>query len=62
MLYKGFKRYQTFGLRQHWLEDFLKRGEDWLRNNTLGPIQKIAMHYYLRDAELLDKKGQLTKL
>lgn len=62
MLYRGFSKYRTFGLRQHWLEDFLKRGEDWLRNNTLGPIQKIAMHYYLRDAELLDKKGQLTKL
>jgi len=55
-------RYRTFGLRKHWLEDFLYRLEDWFSNNTLGPVQYQAMKRYLKDANLIDEKGNITSL
>lgn len=57
-----FDRYRTFGLRKHWLEDFLYKLEDWFSNNTLGPVQFQAMKRYLKDANLIDEKGNITPL
>jgi len=53
-------RYNTFGLRRNWLENFLEKGKDWLIDNTLGPKQKDAISKYLLDAELIDNKKNLT--
>jgi len=58
---KGFK-YQCFGLRQEWLYDFLKKGEPFFNDNSLGPKQIEAFIYYLRDSELIDKKKNPTHL
>ena len=58
---RGFK-YQSFGLRQEWLYDFLKKGELFFNDNSLGPRQIEAFIYYLRDSELIDKKKKLTRL
>ncbi len=55
-------RYLTFGLRLIWFESFLYGLEGWLRENTLGPVQKKAMRNYLLDIKLIDPKGNLTPL
>jgi len=34
------ERYSNFGLREEWMTSFLNLGEDYLRNNTLGPKQR----------------------
>ena len=57
----GFK-YGTFGLREEWVEDLIKRGEEFFVNNSLGPKQLDALIYYLRDMELIDKNNRLTIL
>jgi len=57
----GFK-YGTFGLREEWVEDFVKREEEFFVNNSLGPKQLDALIYYLRDMELIDKSNRLTIL
>jgi len=49
----GIDRYSTFGLRKEWLEGFLNDPEDWLENNNLGPKQKPAIKWWLREADLL---------
>jgi phosphoadenosine phosphosulfate reductase len=58
---KGFK-YQCFGLRQEWLYDFLKKGESFFNDNSLGPKQIEALIYYLRDSELINNKKNPTHL
>jgi len=50
----GFK-YNTFGLRQEWVYSFLTNGENFLKDNTLGPKQIEAFIYLLKDCELIDK-------
>uniref|UniRef100_A0A7C3RME7 DUF4007 family protein n=1 Tax=Dictyoglomus thermophilum TaxID=14 RepID=A0A7C3RME7_DICTH len=57
----GYK-YYTFGLRQEWLYSFLTNGENFLKENTLGPKQIEAFIYLLRDCELIDKNKNLTSL
>jgi len=57
----GYK-YYTFGLRQEWLYSFLTNGENFLKENTLGPKQIEAFIYLLRDCELIDKNKNLTPL
>ncbi len=58
---KGFK-YQSFGLRQEWLYNFLNKGSNFFEDNSLGPKQIEAFVYYLRNSELIDKKKSLTHL
>lgn len=57
----GFK-YLTFGLREEWLEDFIKEREAFFVKNTLGPKQLEAFIQYLRDMEIIDKKNRTTIL
>ena len=57
----GFK-YNTFGLRQEWVYSFLTNGENFLKDNTLGPKQIEAFIYLLKDCELIDKNKNLTPL
>jgi len=58
----SFDRYRTFGLREEWLNSFFLHGENWLKENTLGPYQLKALIRYLKEAELLDKKKKPTPL
>lgn len=53
----GMFRYFSFGLRQDWMELFFSMRIDVLNNSSLGPFQKEALRYYLRDMELIDSKG-----
>ena len=55
-------KYRTFGLREIWLESFLYRPDVWLEENTLGPEQIKAFKKYMKDAELIDRRGNLTPL
>ncbi len=55
-------KYRTFGLREIWLESFLYRPDVWLEENTLGPEQIKAFKRYMKDAELIDERGNLTPL
>ena len=56
----GDFKYQTFGLRVDWLELFLISGIDILRFSSLGPNQKDALYYYLKDMELIKNKKETT--
>ena len=58
----GLNSYITFGLRRHWLEDFLLRGEEFFLNHTLGPQQIKAFKRYLKHSELITPRGELTPL
>lgn len=55
-------KYQTFGLRSHWLKSFLNNPKDWFLDNPsgLGNRQVQAMASWLRDAEIIDQKKELT--
>jgi len=57
-----FNSYITFGLRRHWLEDFLLRAEEFFPNHTLGPQQIKAFKRYLKPSELITPKGELVPL
>ena len=52
----GIDRYSTFGMRKEWLEGFLNNPKRWLENNRLGPKQKPAMKWWLKESNLLDPK------
>jgi len=55
--------YSSFGMREEWLREFLKKKETWFENNTLGNRQVDSMKRWLRDSELLEKRGnKLTGL
>jgi phosphoadenosine phosphosulfate reductase len=58
----GINRYITFGLRRSWLVGFLEGLEEWLKENSLGPEQKVAMNRYLKDACLIDRQQRPTPL
>ena len=50
---RGAFRYLTFGCRQAWIEVFLTKWGQF--PDGLGPRQRVALHYYLRDAGLLQR-------
>jgi len=55
-------KYQTFGLRNSWLKSFLNKPENWFSENPagLGNRQLQSMNSWLRDAEVLTSKKELT--
>jgi len=55
-LLKGVNRYQTFGLREDWLREYLSNPDQWVTVNTLGPRQFESMRVWLKEAELWDQK------
>ena len=61
--YTGFGRYLTFGMREEWLKDYLIKLDDWLFKNNFGNKQLESMISWLRDGELMSRKGkEHTKL
>ena len=54
-------KYQTFGMRNEWLADFLNRLENWFEKNNLGNRQIESMVAWLKDCELLNKQKEPTE-
>ncbi|MCS7202778.1 MAG: hypothetical protein NZ841_08390, partial [Dictyoglomus sp.] len=58
----GISKYSSFGLRKEWLNDFLNKGDDFFDNNSLGPKQLLALRFYLKDTEILEKNRSKNRL
>lgn len=58
---KGLNRYQHFGMRTVWLQEFFRDPETWWRKNDLGNRQFEAMRVWLREAEIVDR-NRITSL
>lgn len=58
----GIDRYNTFGLREDWIDLYFSNPEGYWDNNGLGTKQIPAMKNWLKDAEIIDAKYQITKL
>lgn len=57
---KGFFRYLTFGLRKEWMECFFQLELGVVNTANLGPVQKEALVFYLRDMELIEHREKTT--
>ena len=57
-------RYKNFGLREEWLSAYLIDGNDyWESNHGLNENYQIpSLKAWLRDAEIIDDKSQITEL
>ena len=60
----GIDRYNTFGLREEWLDLFFSTPDDYFvdNNSGLGVKQKPAMANWLKEAEIIDNNKNLTEL
>lgn len=54
------KGYKTFGLREEWLSEFLSDAASFWKDNSLGNAQIDSLKGWLKDAEILDIKNNLT--
>lgn len=63
MISKGssLNKYQTFGLRQNWLEAYFSMRDDLWTSDKLGNRQIDALRVWLRDADITDK-NKITPL
>lgn len=54
----GIDRYSTFGLRDEWVDVFFDKGDSWFGTYpNLGTKMIPAAKNWLREAELIDEKG-----
>lgn len=58
---KGMNRYQTFGFRRPWLEQFFERKEKFFTMDKLGTRQYDALKVWLREGGLLTATGKGDK-
>lgn len=58
----GIDRYNTFGIHEEWMAEFLMSPEDFWENNCLGPKQVPSFKNWLKEAEIVDSKLNLTEL
>ena len=56
----SISRYGTFGIHGEWLEDFLCNPEDYWTSKILGNKQYDSFKAWLKDAEVIDAKCNLT--
>ncbi|HBZ34376.1 MAG TPA: phosphoadenosine phosphosulfate reductase [Bacteroidales bacterium] len=54
--------YKSFGLRDEWLMEYFLNPSEFWKTNTLGTGQIEAFKIWLKDAELVDKKYEITPL
>lgn len=54
--------YGTFGIQEAWVDEFLMNPETFWENNSLGKKQVPSFKAWLKDAEMIDAKGQPTSL
>lgn len=52
--------YKSFGLREQWLNNYLSSPDDYWTTNNLARPMLDSFRAWLRDAELLDIKGNIT--
>ena len=57
-------RYKNFGLRDEWVSMYLPEGDSfWDSDHGLNPTYQIpSLKNWLKDAEIIDAKGQMTDL
>ncbi len=58
----GISCYGTFGLREEWLQEFFLDPVEFWNQNSLGKKQIPSFKSWLRDAEIITPKQDLTKL
>jgi phosphoadenosine phosphosulfate reductase len=60
----GIDRYNTFGLREEWVDIFFSDPEEYFVNNNsgLGTKQVPAVTNWLKEAGIIDDKKKLTEL
>lgn len=54
--------YKTFGFREEWLSEFYADPEYFWQSNSLGSAQVDGFKAWLKDAEIIDSKNNLTEL
>ena len=52
---KTINCYSNHAPKTDWLVEFFERKEDYLLNNTLGPVQKTKFKRFLKDAGLIEQ-------
>lgn len=58
---KGMNRYQTFGFRRPWLDQFFEYKDDFFTMDKLGTRQYDALKVWLRESGLLTASGKGDK-
>lgn len=58
----GINKYQRIRLREEWVRTFFNKGEEWFKNNNLGPAQLKAFIVWLRDSEISTSNKTITNL
>lgn len=60
--FKGWQKFRCFGLKKEWLEAYFNSGLDLQFESSLGNRQLEAFKSWLKAAEILDEKGNVTQL
>lgn len=57
-------RYKNFGLKEEWVDGYMvDRNDYWTSNHGLNENYQIpALKSWLRDAEIIDSKNNITEL
>lgn len=55
-------KYGTFGIHQEWVDQYLTDSESFWNDNILGVKQVPSFKAWLKDAEIVDEKINLTPL
>lgn len=58
----GIDRYNTFGLHEEWMSEFLLNPTEFWDYNGLGPKQVPSFKNWLKEAEIIDTKLNLTEI
>ena len=58
----GIDRYNTFGLKEDWIDMYFSDTLGYWENNGLGTKQVPAMKNWLKDANIIDSKNNITEL
>lgn len=54
--------YGTFGIQDAWVDEFFSNPDSFWINNSLGKKQVPSFKTWLRDAEIIDSKAQITEM
>lgn len=54
--------YKSFGLRDEWISEYFANPHDFWKANSLGTAQVDSFKGWLKDAEVIDEKNNITPL
>ncbi len=57
----SISKYGTFGIHEEWIDEFLANPTDFWNFNILGKKQVTSFKAWLKDAEIVDSKNNLTE-